>query len=102
MLRPTAPEAMRGRDCIESYLKGMSSRVVFNVVHRNDEWHVIKGGPNSCEGRFKSKLDAIDRARDLAMREEVAEMRIVKMDGSIQSEQTFGKDPHEVEGHLSY
>jgi Uncharacterized protein conserved in bacteria (DUF2188) len=76
----------------------MNKRVIYNVVHKHDEWHVVHGGTNFCEGRFKSKADAIDRARDLAMHEEVGEMRIVKMDGSIQSEVTFGRDPQTVEG----
>jgi len=40
----------------------------------------------------------VEFARFLAMRESVAELRVAKLDGSIQSEYTFGKDPHEVEG----
>ncbi len=76
----------------------MNKRVIYSVVHKNDEWQVVKIGSNECEGHFKSKSDAIERARNLAMREEVGEMRIAKMDGSIQSEVTFGKDPQTVEG----
>lgn len=75
----------------------MQPRIIYKVVPRNDEWHVVKG-LNECEGRFKSKLDAVEFARFLAMRESVAELRVAKLDGSIQSEYTFGKDPHEVEG----
>jgi len=52
----------------------------------------------ATEGRFKSKLDAVDLGQFLAMREEVSELRIRKVDGSIQSEFVFGRDPHEVEG----
>lgn len=76
----------------------MTSRVIYNVVHRNDEWHVVKLPGKACEGRFKSKPDAVEFGRFLAMREDVAELRIGKMDGSIQSESTFAKDPHQVEG----
>jgi hypothetical protein len=77
---------------------GMKTRVVYSVVHKNDEWQVIRSGTHVCEGRYKSKVDAIARARELAMRADVGEMRIAKLDGSIQSEQTFGWDPLQVEG----
>jgi hypothetical protein len=76
----------------------MSERVVYNVIHKQGAWHVVKAGTNATEGRFKDKVDAIARARNLAMHEDVGEVRIVKLDGSIQSEQTFGRDPHRVEG----
>lgn len=76
----------------------MSESVVFNVVHRNDEWHVLRGHAAQSEGRFKSKSDAIERGRDLAMREESASLRITLTDGSIQSETAFGKDPSLLEG----
>ena len=55
-------------------------------------------GRNECEGRFKHKPAAMEFARFLAMRESVAEVRIAKLDGSIQSESTFARDPQEVEG----
>lgn len=64
---------------------------------RNDEWHVVKGR-NECEGRFKRKPEAVEFARFLAMRESLAELRVVKLDGSVQSESTYGRNPYEVEG----
>ena len=79
-------------------------RIIYNVKHRNDEWHVVKKtfsaaeGHPATEGRFKSKPDAVDLARFLAMREEVGELRILSVDGSIQSEFLFGKDPYQIEG----
>jgi len=75
----------------------MQPRIIYKVVPRNDEWHVVKGR-NECEGRFKYKPDAVEFARFLAMRESVAELRVAKLDGSIQSESLFGKDPVDVEG----
>lgn len=80
---------------------GMSQSIVFYVVHRNDEWHVLRGRAPKTEGRFKSKSDAIERGRDLAMREEAASLRIALTDGSIQSETAFGKDPARLEGAAS-
>ena len=76
----------------------MTTRIIYRVLPRNDEWHVVKGSGNACEGRFKSKAEAVDFGRYLAMREEVAELRVLKLDGSIQAEYCFGKDPLEVEG----
>ena len=79
----------------------MSQCIVINVVHRKDEWHVLRGHAAESEGRFKSKSDAVERGRDLAMREDSASLRIGLTDGSIQSEITFGKDPSELEGSAS-
>lgn len=76
----------------------MSQSVVYHVVHRNDEWHVLRGQASRTEGRYKSKSDAIERGRELAMREESASLRVSLTDGSIQSETSFGKDPSELEG----
>ncbi|HKP97220.1 MAG TPA: DUF2188 domain-containing protein [Fibrobacteria bacterium] len=73
-------------------------RIIYSVVHKNDEWYVVKSPDQATEGRFKSKPDAVELGRFLAMREEVGELRIGKLDGSIQSEFLFGKDPHQVEG----
>ena len=76
----------------------MTPCIVFNIVHRNDEWDVLRGGMSEPVGRFKSKADAVDRGRELAMREEMAVLRITLTDGSIQSEFTFGHNPSEMEG----
>lgn len=76
----------------------MHHRIVYNVVHRNDEWRVVKSPEKVVEGRFKQKSDAIELGRFLAMREEVGELHICQVDGSIQCQFTFGKDPQKVEG----
>ena len=76
----------------------MNDRIIYRIVPRNDEWHVVKGSHNECEGRFKSKPEAVEFGRFLAMRESVAELRIAKLDGSIQAEFTYGNNPQEVEG----
>jgi hypothetical protein len=74
----------------------MSDHVLYLVVHRNDEWHVLRD--REPKGHFKSKADAVERGRDLAMSEAVGHLRIAKMDGSVQAEFTFGRDPADVEG----
>lgn len=76
----------------------MRHPIVYSVVHGNDQWRVVKSPEKVVEGRFKNKADAIDLGRFLAMREEVGELRIRQVDGSIQSQFTFGKDPRKVEG----
>ena len=76
----------------------MHNRIVYNVVHGNDEWRVVKTPEKVVEGRFKNKTDAIELGRFLAMREEVGELHVRQVDGSIQCQFTFGKDPHKVEG----
>lgn len=76
----------------------MTPCIVFNIVHRNDEWDVLRGGLSERVGRFQSKADAVERGRNLAMREEMAVLRVALTDGSIQSESTFGRNPAEMEG----
>jgi hypothetical protein len=76
----------------------MTNRIIYNVVHKNDEWHVVKWPEKAVEGRFKHKPDAVEFGRFLAMREDVGELHIRKLDGSIQSEFIFGRDPLQVEG----
>lgn len=76
----------------------MTPCIVFNIVHRNDEWDVLRGGMSEPVGRFQSKADAVERGRELAMREEMAVLRVALTDGSIQSEFTFGQNPSEMEG----
>ena len=81
-------------------LKGMKECIVYSIVHRNDEWHILRGSASEPKGRFKSKTDAIERGRDLAMQEEMATLRVAHIDGSILSETTFGKDPSSMEGKI--
>lgn len=76
----------------------MATYIIFNVIYRKDEWHVVRARTGATEGRFRSKADAIELGRELAMREQMSQLRIRKMDGSIQSEFTFGKDPRLIEG----
>lgn len=71
---------------------------LFTVVQRHDEWHVLKAGAAEPVGRFKSKTDAIDLGRNLALREESAVLRVAAIGGAIQSEQAFGQDPMVLEG----
>jgi hypothetical protein len=76
----------------------MTPCIVFHIVHRNDEWDVFRGGMSEPVGRFKHKADAVQRGRDLALREEMAVLRVALTDGSIQSEFAYGRDPSEMEG----
>jgi hypothetical protein len=79
----------------------MQSTVVYNVVQRNEQWHVLKDGADEPLGRYQDKADAVDRARDLAQREESAILRITAVGGSIQSELAYGSDPMAMEGTRS-
>ena len=71
---------------------------LISIVHRGDEWHVIKDGASAAECRFKSKADAVEKGRELAMREDTAQLRIATVTGAVQSEVTYGNDPWSVEG----
>jgi hypothetical protein len=79
----------------------MTQCIVFNIMHRNNEWDVLRDGISEPVGRFKSKMDAVERGRALAMQEEAAILRVALSDGSILSETAFGRNPSEMEGLTS-
>ena len=103
---PSAPDA-RLREIVAPVSGAQMKRTVEKLVSfgtrhtissQTDPKRGIGAALNWTEGRFKSKSDAVERGRDLAMREESASLRVGLTDGSIQSETVFGKDPSILEG----
>ena len=45
-----------------------------------------------------NKADAVARGKDLAKKAPLGQIKIHKQDGKIQTEYTYGKDPHPPEG----
>lgn len=55
------------------------------------------GSPKATGSRargFDLKEDAIDHARNLAYREDLSQVEVQKSDGTIETECTYGEDPH--------
>lgn len=77
----------------------MSKRVVYQVMPTSDgDWKVKKTGGQRASAVEQNKQVAVDRASELAKRSPLAQVVIRKLDGSIQKEYTYGKDPRRRKG----
>lgn len=74
------------------------SRKIYDVKKKDDSW-VIQGRDNErASGVFGTKADAVDRAAEIGRNNGHAQVVIRKEDGRIQSERTYGNDPHPPKG----
>jgi len=76
----------------------MSKRRIYNVGPDGDQWKVKERGAKRAVGDFDNKADAIDRAKEVAKNQPLAQVVIRKQDGSIQTEYTYGRDPYPPKG----
>lgn len=76
----------------------MSKRVKYFVSKTDEGWNVKKAGANRASGNFDTKAEAIERGRSLAKAQELGQLVIKKGDGKIQTEYTYGQDPHPPAG----
>ena len=76
----------------------MSRRRVYDVSPKGEKWAVKERGASRAVGIFDNKSDAVARAREVAKNQPLAQVVIRKRDGSIQTEHTYGKDPHPPKG----
>ncbi len=65
----------------------------FNVVPHEDGWAVRREASKRVSSLHPTQGDAIDRARDQAIREE-GEVVIHRPDGRIRDKDSYGPDPH--------
>lgn len=61
-------------------------------------WDVKTQGKSKAAANFDDKADAIDKAKDIAQNVPKGQVIIQKMDGKIQTEYTYGKDPYPPKG----
>jgi hypothetical protein len=66
---------------------------VVYVVEPNNSvgWRVIKKGARKPSNIFARKGAAVQRAKDLAQARAPAQLRVIKRDGTVQSEYEFTK-----------
>lgn len=64
---------------------------------QNDEWKVIRGGADRAAGRFDTKQQAIDAAREIS-RNQNTELKIHNKDGRIAQSDSHGGDPYPPKG----
>ncbi len=68
-------------------------RDVHVVPHRDGGWATRKEGASRVGSRHDTQRDAIDRARDQAIRERI-EVVIHRPDGTIRDSDSYGNDPN--------
>jgi hypothetical protein len=85
--------------------KDKSKRKVYHVVpdtvHHGKKrlWKVkLAGRSTVANGVFKGKRDAIERAKELGKKAKLGQVVVHKLDGTIQTEYTYGEDPRETKG----
>jgi len=74
------------------------SRRVYHVTPCGDAWRVQRVGAKRAASIRERRADAIARAKELAMRGALGQVRVHGSDGEIQTEWTYGNDPRRTRG----
>ena len=77
----------------------MAKRKTYHVTSDGDgSWRVKAKGAARASSTHENKTDAVQNARDLAKAQPKGQIVIHRKDGQIQTEHTYGKDPHPPKG----
>lgn len=72
----------------------MTGRKVYHVIPAAEgNWKVVEARAIRATSIHERKLDAINRARQLAKKGRMGQVIIHRTDGEVQKEYTYGKDP---------
>ena len=74
------------------------SRHTYHVTPHGDAWRVMRAGAGRADSVHASKAKAIARARELAKKATLGQVKVHGRDGGIQTEYTYGKDPRRFAG----
>ena len=74
------------------------SRKSYHVTPSDDGWRVKRAGAARADSIHDHKPDAITRAKDLAQRGALGQVKVHRRDGEIQTEYTYGEDPRRFRG----
>ena len=93
----------RGYNSIRSivtinYKKIMPRRKVFHIVFKEKKWLIKQEGTGKPIDSSITKEKAIEKARKIAKKESLSQLKIHKKNGRIQEERTYGEDPEEYKG----
>ena len=69
-------------------------RKIYHVTKDGDQWKVKSPSNQRASGRHEKKQQAIEQARDLAKSQDFSQVIVHGLDGRIQNEWTYGKDPY--------
>ncbi|MCS6327084.1 MAG: DUF2188 domain-containing protein [Nitrospira sp.] len=64
----------------------------------NGDWKVTGVGNSRASGVHANKADAVAQAKELAKSQDLGQVVIHSRDGKIQTEHTYGSDPHPPKG----
>ncbi|MFA5858010.1 MAG: DUF2188 domain-containing protein [Elusimicrobiota bacterium] len=76
----------------------MSRKVVYVNPAKGGSWDVKSRGAEKAAGNFENKSDAVGRAKEIAKNAPLGQVVIKGVDGKIQTEHTYGKDPYPPKG----
>lgn len=76
----------------------MPKRAVYHVVPSKEGWRVELEGAARASAVEHLKVDALDRATELAKTAPLGQVKIHGEDGQIQREYTYGADPRRTPG----
>lgn len=78
----------------------MSKRIVYHVVPDRDEgvWKVRREGSERASSIHDVKIEALEKARELAFNNDLSQVKIHGRDGKILEEHTYGQDPKKYPG----
>jgi hypothetical protein len=74
------------------------SRMSYHVTPSGSGWSVRRAGAARADSIHDNKPDAITRAKDLATRGALGQVKVHRRDGEIQTEYTYGRDPRRLRG----
>ena len=74
------------------------TRKSYHVTPSGKGWCVRRAGAARADSIHDNKPDAITRAKDLAQRGALGQVKVHRRDGEIQTENTYGGDPRRLRG----
>jgi hypothetical protein len=77
----------------------MSKRKTYHVTPGTDGgWKVKEENASKALSKHDTKVDAVNRAKEVAKNQDLGQVVIHKKDMTIQTEHTYGKDPYPPKG----
>jgi hypothetical protein len=74
------------------------TRNIYHVTPKGDAWRVKRAGTRRADSIHANKTDAVARAKALANRTALGQVKVHRRDGEIQTEFTYGRDPRRTAG----
>ena len=73
-------------------------RKIYHVVADENQWQVKLEGAERASANLNLKAEAVKTAAELAKNTGLGQVKIHGLDGKIQEEHTYGKDPRKYKG----